>query len=224
MSTEQQTPLHLEVLPADTRRALETFSQMTLFRGGGWFLAGGTALALQVGHRQSVDLDFFTQEGDFDRLKLEAALLKTREWDTTSATTGTLYGEYAGAKASFIAYPFFTPSGTFIRFGTVKILPSEDIATMKIIALSQRGRKRDFIDLYWYVQNREPLIDIFRRVQKHYPTKKLNRQHLINSLTYFADAENDPMPTLLFDATWENIKKYFQHEAVKLAKELLGLE
>lgn len=106
----QSNELHFEVLPTDTKRALETFSEMSLFRGGGWYLAGGTALALQVGHRQSVDLDFFTQESDFDRLALEGVLLKTGNWNTTSATAGTLYGEYAGAKVSFIAYPFFLTS------------------------------------------------------------------------------------------------------------------
>ena len=215
--------LHFEALPVDTKLAFEAFSKMPLFRGGGWYLAGGTALALQVGHRQSVDLDFFTPESDFDRLALEGTLLKTGDWNTTSATAGTLYGEYAGAKASFIAYPFFVASGTFARFGTIKILPAEDIAVMKIIAISQRCRKRDFIDLYWYTQNQEPLETVLSRVQKHYPTKNLNFPHFIKSLTYFAEAEDDPMPTLFFDATWEQVKKYFRAEVPRIARKLIGL-
>lgn len=221
---EQRGDLHFEALPIDTKQALEIFSKMPLFRGGGWYLAGGTALALQVGHRQSVDLDFFTQEANFDRLALEGGLLKTGDWNTTSATAGTLYGEYVGAKASFIAYPFFVSSGKYTRFGTIKILLPEDIAVMKIIAISQRCRKRDFLDLYWYVLNREPLLDILLRVQKHYPSKNLNFPHFIKSLTYFAEAENDPMPTLLFDATWEDIKKYFRTEVPRIARRLIGLD
>lgn len=215
---------HFEALPLDTKQAFEAFAKMPLFRGGGWYLAGGTALALQVGHRQSVDLDFFTQESDFDRLALEGTLLKTGNWSTTSATAGTLYGEYAGAKASFIAYPFFVGSGAFVRFGTIKILLPQDIAVMKIIAISQRCRKRDFIDLYWHVQNREPLLDILFRVHKHYPGKKLNFPHFIKSLTYFTEAENDPMPTLFFRASWEEIKAYFRKEVPSVAKEIIGLE
>lgn len=220
---EETRRLHFEALPEDTKQAFDAFAKMPLFRGGGWYLAGGTALALQVGHRQSVDLDFFTKESDFDRLALEGTLLKTKNWNTTSATAGTLYGEYAGAKASFIAYPFFVASGAFAHFGTIKILPTEDIAVMKIIAISQRCRKRDFIDLYWYVHHREPLLDILFRVQKHYPGKNLNFPHFIKSLTYFTEAEGDPMPTLFFDATWEDIKKYFRAEVPRIAKKMLRL-
>lgn len=197
---------------------------MALFRGGGWYLAGGTALALQVGHRQSVDLDFFTPESSFDEMKLERDLKATGKWDTTSADSGTVYGEYDEAKVSFIAYPFFVSAGTYTQFGTVKILVPEEIAAMKIIAISQRCRKRDFIDLYWYVQNREPLESVLGRVQRYYPGKKLPMPHFIKSLNFFADAESDPMPTLFFDATWEQIKKYFRAEVPRIAKDLLGIK
>ncbi len=54
--------LYLDVLPKATSRALKKCSEMTFFLGGGWYLAGGTALALQSGHRRSVDLDFFAKE------------------------------------------------------------------------------------------------------------------------------------------------------------------
>jgi predicted nucleotidyltransferase component of viral defense system len=214
---------HFEALPPQTKQALEAFSKMALFRSGGWYLAGGTALALQVGHRQSVDLDFFTPESSFDEVNLQRDLPVTGQWDLTSADSGTVYGEYDKAKVSFIAYPFFIASEKYAHFGAVKILIPEDIAVMKIIAIGQRCRKRDFIDLYWYVHNREPLLNILQRVQKHYPNKKLPMPHFIKSLNFFAEAENDPMPTLFFDANWEEIKKYFQREVTKIAKELLGL-
>lgn len=216
--------LHFEALPPDTKRALESFGQMPLFSGGGWYLAGGTALALQAGHRQSVDLDFFTPEKSFDELKLQRELQTTGNWDTTSADSGTLYGEYLGAKSSFIAYPFFVSSGTYTRFGTIKILVPEDIAVMKIIAISQRCRKRDFVDLYWYVQNREPLETVLRRVQKHYPGKNFPMPHFIKSLNFFADAESDPMPKIFFKASWEEIKKYFRHEVPRIARRLFDLD
>ncbi len=220
----EQSTFHFEALPSRTKSALESFSKMPLFNEEGWYLAGGTALALQVGHRQSVDLDFFTSKKEFDDLKLERTLLNTENWDTTSKDTGTLYGEYLGAKASFIAYPFFVSSGKYARFGTVKILLPEDIAVMKIIAISQRCRKRDFIDLYWYVQNREPLEEILNRVQSHYPRKNLNIPHFLKSLNFFAEAESDPMPTLLFDASWEQVKKYFRTEVPRITKKLLDIK
>jgi len=220
----QQNNFHFEALPPETKQALESFSEMPLFNTGGWYLAGGTALALQIGHRKSVDLDFFTSEKEFDELKLERTLINTDKWDTSSKDSGTIYGEYLHAKVSFIAYPFFTSSGKYAHFGTIKILTPEDIAVMKIIAISQRCRKRDFVDLYWYVKNREPLEEILQRVQKHYPRKNLNMTHFLKSLNFFAEAESDPMPTLLFDATWEEIKKYFQTEVPRITKKMLNLE
>lgn len=220
----ESTHFHFDALPVETKRALESFATMTLFRSGGWYLAGGTALAFQVGHRQSVDLDFFTSKKDFDRLKLERILRSVGRWDPTSSDVGTLYGEYMRAKVSFIAYPFFVPSRTFVHFGTVKILVPGDIAVMKIIAISQRCRKRDFVDLYWYVKNREPLADLLRRVPEQYPGKNLNLPHFIKSLNFFDEAEDDPMPTLFFKASWEEIKAYFRKEVPRVAKEIMGLE
>lgn len=95
---------------------------------------------------------------------------------------------------------------------------------MKIVAISQRGRKRDFVDLYWYCLNREPLADIIRRAARQYPGQEHNLPHIIKSLVYFADAERDPMPRLFFKADWRTIKTYFQREAPKVAREFLGLK
>ncbi len=91
----------------------------------------------------------------------------------------------------------------------IDILDAADIAVMKIIAISQRGKKRDFFDLYWYVKNREPLIHILERVKDQYPKTQHNYHHIIKSFIYFEEAEEDPQPEILFNATWEQIKKYF---------------
>lgn len=60
----------------------------------------------------------------------------------------TVYGELFSAKISFIAYPFFVPKQKVAEYGSVRILSPLDISVMKIVAISQRGRKRDFFDLY----------------------------------------------------------------------------
>ena len=213
--------LFLHALPPVTRRAFDEIQKLELLNTNGWYLAGGTALALQAGHRQSVDLDFFTHETKFNEQATEAALLATGEWSTGFRESGTLYGKFMDAKASFIAYPFFVPAEPFIRHGTIRILSARDIAVMKIIAMSQRGRKRDFVDLYWYCKNREPLIDVIRRVPKQYPGQKHNIPHFIKSVTYFNDAENDPMPKIFFTASWNGIKAFFRKEAKMIARRLL---
>lgn len=213
--------LFLNVLPPVTRRAFDEIQNLKLLASGGWYLAGGTALALQAGHRQSVDLDFFTPEKALNESAIERRLLASHHWSTGFIEQGTIYGKFLDAKASFISCPFFVPAEPFITCGTIRILSERDIAVMKIIAMSQRGRKRDFVDLYWYCQNREPLLDVIRRVPKQYPGQEHNIPHFIKSVTYFDDAEADPMPKIFFDATWSGVKSFFKKEAKAITKQLL---
>lgn len=215
--------LCLHILPAATRRAFLKFTALPLLRRLPWYLAGGTALAMQAGHRQSVDLDFFVNLPAFKENAVAAELLKTGEWNTSFQDRGTLYGVFLGAKTSFIAYPFFIPSQSRLQCGTVQILLPEDIAVMKIIAISQRGRKRDFLDLYWYCLNREPLAFPVRRALKQFLGQERNLNHILRSLTYFEDAENDPMPKIFFKADWTGIKRFFRREAPRIMREKIGL-
>ena len=115
------------------------------------------------------------------------------------------------------------PAKPKLSYGFVEMLDKDDIAVMKIIAISQRGRKRDFVDLYWYVKNIAPLHSVLGKLKKQYPNIAHNFHHIIKSLTYFDDADKDPMPPLLFEVSWDGVKKFFREEAVKTAKELLGL-
>lgn len=216
--------LFLNLLPRTTRQAFLRCIKLKTFTRLEWYLAGGTALALQVGHRQSVDLDFFTPRGGFEEIAVERALLNIGGWQTTFREKGTIYGILAGGKISLTAYPFFVPKNQMLRCGTVRILAPPDIAAMKVIAISQRGRKRDFVDLYWYCVNRENLKSVILRAIKQYPGQKHNMPHFLKSLTYFADAEQDPMPKIFFDADWKTIKSFFLRETSKAAKELLGLK
>ena len=215
--------LRLDILPPATRRAFLACIKLRLFRRNKWYLAGGTAMSLQVGHRQSVDLDFFTPLKKIQEVAVERELLNTGHWQTTYRESGTIYGKFMEAKMSLIAYPFFIPAKGRLFCGTITILLPTDIAVMKIIAISQRGRKRDFFDLYWYCRNREPLENIVRRAVKQYPGQEDNLNHIIKSLTYFVDAENDPAPKIFFSASWKEVKFFFQKEAVILSRRLLGL-
>jgi len=216
-----QAKLRIDVLPKATAKALEYFTKFFPLEKSSWYLAGGTALALQAGHRKSVDLDFFETSAAPEMLVLETDLQATGKWETSSTARGTLYGLFDNAKVSFIAYPFFSPACDFIINGNVRILDARDIAVMKVIAISQRGRKRDFVDLYWYAKNKEPLERIMSRVPTQYPNQKHNFPHFFKSLTYFVDAEDDPMPELYFEVTWEGVKKFFQTEVPILAHKLI---
>ena len=223
MTTFPIFSLHVDALPSATRRAFEYLSSAQFLKQPGWYLAGGTALALQVGHRQSVDLDFF-RDRPFQEERVERNLFETGTWVTNLRSSGTLYGEFMGAKASFITYPFFKPSRTRVHYGTISILTPADIAAMKIIAISQRGKKRDFIDLFWYCANEASLEEVMRSAIAQYPDKKHNIPHFFKSLVYFTDAESDPLPKLFFKADWKTVKAYFKREVPIIAKKLLRLE
>lgn len=195
-------------LPDNTHKAFKVMAQQRWLKENGWYLAGGTALSLQCDHRVSVDLDFFTPHADFDVEYIISALTPLG-WITSLREKGTLYGELEGAKISFISYPYFAPKQPFIEYEFINILDTCDIAVMKIIAISQRGKKRDFFDLYWYVVNNEPLLDVLQRIRQQYPDSQHNYHHIIKSLTYFEEAQEDPEPQIFFDATWEQVKQYF---------------
>ncbi len=212
--------LHIDRLPAATRHAFLESVRDRLFATAGWYLAGGTALALQVGHRESEELDFFTPRKNFHEPQFEKKLMLDGKWRTDFLAEGTLYGRYRDAKMSFIAYPFFNPS-SFLQCGSLQMVMPRDIAAMKIEAISQRGKKRDFVDLYWYGRNIEPIENAILRSFNQYVGENRNLTHIIKSLTYFTDAEKDPMPKLFFEADWQTIKGYFLREVPRMARKLL---
>lgn len=211
----------MEVLPKSVGAALDFMASQDWIGDSSWYLAGGTALALQTGHRVSFDLDFFNRGKSFvpeDILKR----LDGPEWTIDVVEPGTVFGSFGKTKVSFLAYPFFTPSQKVERYGNINVLQPADLAVMKLIAVSQRGRKRDFIDLYWCLQNIESLPALLERLPRQYPTVAHDYHHILKSLVYFGDAEEDPMPELYFEADWPVIKSYFETEVPRIADQLLS--
>ncbi len=214
---------HYKTLPSETKKALDFLSKETWLADSNWYLAGGTALALQSGNRKSVDLDFFTTDKDFDKVELLDNFSNKPEWNTTIDKKNTIYGVLCGAKVSFIAYPFFVPKLAMNLHGTISVLAPIDIAVMKIIAVSQRGRKRDFFDLYWCAKNIESLDNLIKKLPAQYPSVAHDYNHILKSLVYFEDAESDPEPEIYFKASWKEIKDFFETEIPRITSEIIGL-
>jgi len=215
--------LHLDILSQPTRKALEELSTHPWLEESDWYLAGGTALALQANHRISYDLDFFTSKADFDNTQLLNYFANNKNWETTVNKKGTIYGSLFEAKVSFIAYPFFVPKQEFLHYGAIKLLSAVDIAVMKVIAISQRGRKRDFYDLFWCAQHLTKLEEIIKKLPVQYPNLVHNYNHILTSLVYFVDAESDPKPEVLFATEWGEIKAYFTAEVPRITGTVLEL-
>ncbi|MEK7496028.1 MAG: nucleotidyl transferase AbiEii/AbiGii toxin family protein [Patescibacteria group bacterium] len=217
----KQLDSNLSILPLKTKKALIFLSKQAWIGKSDWYLAGGTALALQAGHRKSVDLDFFTTKSKFNSKTVLGNFVNNNNWRTSFEEENTIYGELFKAKISFIAYPFFIPKQDFIRYGFVKILHPLDIAVMKIIAVSQRGRKRDFFDLYWCAKNIEPMENSIKRLKVQYPTVAHDYHHILKSLVYFNDAESDPAPEIYFKASWKDVKDYFKKEILNITNKMI---
>lgn len=222
-TTSKKLGWHYETLPAETKMALDFLSRQNWIENSSWYLAGGTALSLQAGNRKSFDLDFFTKEQNFDEKKLITNFLNEKNWITEVEEKNTIYGKLFESKISFIAYPFFVPKQKYVEHGFVRILDKTDVAVMKITTISQRGRKRDFFDLYWCANNVESLENIIRRLPEQYPSVAHDFHHILKSMVYFEDAEDDPEPEIYFDANWQKVKNFFIKEIPIIAKRVMDL-
>ncbi|MCM8784367.1 MAG: nucleotidyl transferase AbiEii/AbiGii toxin family protein [Candidatus Omnitrophica bacterium] len=203
-----------EVLPGNTKAILALLGKNQIIQKA--YLAGGTALALQLGHRISYDLDFFTQEA-FDENLLLPEVEEISGFHLERISWRTIIGNFKGVKFSifYYKYPLFYP---FKKFGMINVADISDVAVMKITAIACRGTKRDFIDLYFICKEGISLKETLLLYNRKYKTLTANLVHIQKSLVYFEDAEEEEMPKMLKKVDWENVKEFFEREVKKLAK------
>jgi predicted nucleotidyltransferase component of viral defense system len=169
-----------------------------------FYLAGGTALALQFGHRKSIDLDWFSPK-PFSTKKIKESLKKIGELEVDSEQKDTLNCRLNGVKLSFFEYPYKVLF-PFIEYSGINVANFKDIACMKLDAISSRGSKKDFIDLYFLLKEIS-LDEILNLFDQKYKEIKYNKMHLLKSLTYFEEAEEEPMPKMIKEVKWGNVKR-----------------
>lgn len=198
----------------DTIRALKLTSQIKTVKNS--YLAGGTALALLLGHRLSEDLDFFTLE-EFDEKTLSQNLKKLPEFKEDGTAWRTVWGKIGDTKFSLFYYQYPLIKKT-ITFEGIQILQKEDIAAMKIHALEDRGTKRDFVDLY-FLAKEFSLEQMLKFYDQKYGVLKEHLYIILRSMDYFAEAEIDKMPEMLIPVSWEEVRKFFHDQALSLARE-----
>ena len=204
-----------QAIEADAQKQLALLVETGLIDDA--YLAGGTALALQLGHRISCDLDFFTAT-EFDRNEVLQKLAKVN-FKLEQESWGTVLGRLGKTKFSLFIYQYPLICKT-LKYRNVAIASLEDLAAMKISAISSRGTKRDFTDLY-YLKDEFTLQEMIGFYDKKFKNLDTNKAHLLKSLCYFNDADSDPEPNMLTDDYfWEQIKQFFNQEVQGLAKQL----
>ena len=172
-----------------------------------FYLAGGTGLSLQTGHRKSFDLDFFTDK-EFRPEELSSFIRRKKlPMQGEMLRHGTLYCILSDVKTSFIFYdaPLIFP---LVRFNSVSVADRRDIITEKLRTVGDRGQKKDFYDLY--VGIRELGINKIVEFSFRKYGKSVNYFHLLKGLTYFEDADKNPDPiTLDKTLSWPEIRTFF---------------
>lgn len=208
--------IYTNILEHSTKKALEKLDSSTFFKETQAYLAGGTGLALHFGHRISQDLDFFTAK-DFEEQQTIQFLQTLGKFNLKKTAWKTIIGTFEEVKFSIFHYNYsqLEPSVKFLQ--TAKVASPKDIAAMKIATVSQRCTKRDFIDLYFLIQ-KFSLEEILKFYKLKFKNASADKIHILKSLIYFTDAENEPMPRMLKKIGWPQIKKTLTEEVKKLAR------
>jgi hypothetical protein len=183
----------------------------------GFYLGGGTALALNLGHRRSVDFDWFTGDRIADPLRLAQHLRDAQvDFSTGQIARGTLHGTIAGVRLSFLEYryPLLQSTIPWPRY-YISLASLDDLACMKLSAIVQRGAKKDFVDVFALVKEHKSLPELLNLYRRKYETDDI--AHLLYALVYFDDADRERMPKLLWPLDWRTIKQQIRDWVHELA-------
>jgi len=180
-----------------------------------FYLAGGTALALHLGHRYSEDFDFFINQ-EFEVDILLNSFQQLGRCNDIRKSSGTLFLEFESIKCSFIFYKYPLLDAPAISPWGFSIVSVREIGAMKIMAIGGRGLRRDFIDLYFIARDLG-VEKVWRDFETKYVGTGYDSYHFLRALTYFADAETDKMPKMISSVEWKEVKSFFERESRKIS-------
>lgn len=208
-----------EAVDAATIAAAEALAPLVK---GRFYLAGGTALALRLGHRVSLDLDLFSPSARLEGPERSALLRRLGEkvpLKVLEEKDGTCHLDVGGRAVSLFHYPYPLLKET-VAWRGLALASLDDIGAMKLSAAIGRGSRKDFLDLKALADELglEALLSTGRRRFKDHPDFLLQAA---KALVYFDDADPEPSPRLLKPADWEATKAYFRREVPGLIRKRL---
>jgi hypothetical protein len=202
---------HLEVLTEEAKKIFPVFSKFQ-----GFYLAGGTGLALQIGHRVSVDFDFFC-----DTEIPKTLLQKTkRAFDGFNVIArinnpDELTISVNGVKVTFLKYPFkrlFDP----VLYNGIELLSPKEIAITKAYTIGRRGEYKDYADLFFCLKkNVATLEEIIKFAEQKYG-EDFNSRIFLEQLVYFEDIEVKEIVFLAEKVSISELKVFFEEEVKKI--------
>lgn len=194
----------------------DTFKLLSTFNAESFpfdtYLAGGTAISLQIGHRKSLDLDFFTRH-EFNEDQWIQKFEKNYGLKLFNKDWQTIIGEINNVKFSLFYYKY-PLINDLVSFENIKIASLEDLSAMKLDTVISRGTKRDLIDIY-FLAKKFGLDNLYKFYDQKFGNFADKEIMIKKALIYFDDAENDVEPNMIVDFKWGDLKRFFLNE-VKL--------
>jgi len=210
--------LHWNTVTENMRLALTGFAQSEIAQH--FYMAGGTALTLQIGHRLSVDLDYFSPTEDIPSIRAQLEkVLTPMKGSLADSAWGNLVYLVSGVRIGFYGYgfPLVAP---LIEDAGIRLASVEDIALMKLDALLSRAYRKDFYDLYYVCQN-IPLTRLYEMAPMKYSSVRDFQTQTVKRLVYFDNAENESDPVLLKPISWKSVKEFFIQQAKEIEQSWL---
>ncbi len=172
-------------------------------------LVGGTGLALQLGHRKSIDIDLFGRIENSENIVEKLKKIGDLKIISTSQTINIFFLD--NIKVDIVNY-YYEWLHNPIIYENIKIASIKDISAMKLSAITNRGSKKDFIDLFFLLK-KFTLKEMMKFYLKKY--SEGNEFIVLKSLGYFNDAEEEPMPFMFEKIEWKDIKEKIIQEITK---------
>lgn len=167
-----------------------------------FYLVGGTSLSLQIGHRNSIDIDLFGKQ-EIDSETFVSILNNFGKTEIMQASKNILISDINGLKVDFVNYKYNLLDKP-LEIDGIRMLSKKDIAAMKLSAIAGRGSKKDFIDLYFLLEyfSMKQILDFY--LEKYYDGSEFL---VTKSLLYFEEANMQPQPKMFKDFDWETCKQ-----------------
>ncbi|HQI46977.1 MAG TPA: nucleotidyl transferase AbiEii/AbiGii toxin family protein [Bacteroidales bacterium] len=204
--------LYYSAIDAATLELLIKIQKLPLFKN--LCLAGGTSLALQIGHRKSIDLDFFGKLKS-DEIEINKQLKQLGSIQLIHKTENIFIYLINNIKIDIVNYHYEWLEKPILTEG-IKLAGKKDIAAMKLSAITGRGTKKDFFDLYFLLQ-KYSMTEMFNFYKQKYDDG--SEFLVIKSLSYFDDAEKQMDPEMLKKINWQKVKNNIKKEVEKYIKE-----
>lgn len=212
------TAPHWEAVTPELQSLLAALGALPELRS--FYLAGGTALGLRLGHRISQDLDFFADIetlGDELRYSIVGRLAEKHTVERLQDSVLGLVLQVGSQPVSFFTYGYPLLAPTDVVNG-VHIADVIDIGMMKLDAIAGRGMRKDFYDLY-FIASLISLEDLFAKSREKYPGARGFDMRVLAALVDFSIADQQQEPQMLQPAGWDEVKAFFLAEARRLGEE-----